>query len=286
MNTPHDNHEEIRELLLPYSLGELDPVERARVEQAIAAEPALRRELNELEDVAARLVQSLPRVAAPAALRSRVLDAVHAGTDRRLAAESDPATAAAPGAATATSSATTVPDAPVSLDRARFRRDRASRPRFVLPAFAGALAVACIALALVAFDLRGELDSQRDKVAELQTTSQERDSAPVGFERASSHEMTTSGRFEQTKGSLVQVSDKHWILLLRDLPSPGVGNTWQIWTADSRGQIHNVGQWGTGEDTGVLLLKSGDVREVMVSFEQTTRPAPVPSGTPVADVKI
>lgn len=74
MTDDSTHHDDLRELLVPFSLGELEPAERARVKRALDEDPSLREELVAIEETAARLVASVPRHAAPPALKQRVLD--------------------------------------------------------------------------------------------------------------------------------------------------------------------------------------------------------------------
>jgi hypothetical protein len=253
------SHDDIRELLLPYSLDLLEPGERARVEQALAADPALRTELASFEEVGARLVSGVELTPAPPQLRGRVLDAIHQGVDRDAVA----------------------PTPVASLAHARERRRR----RFVMPAFAGGLAVACLALAVVAVSLRNDLDSARSRADRLAAAANSARGQQNELAGATHYAVSTNDGFAKASGSLIQVSRDKWILLFNDVPSPGVGKSWQVWTADSNGLIQNVAQWSTGS-TQLIVLDRADIKEVMVSYEPTTRPAPVPSSAPVADVKV
>ena len=259
MNDAHS--EEMRELLLPYALGQLSVTEREQLEVALDADPDLRRELEAIEELGARILADVPRVAAPAALRTRVLDAVSPGADRPVSES-----AAAPVA---------------SLDVARTRRRR------LLPgAIAGSLVAACLVLAVVAVDLSRDLDVARDRADRLAQVAAERPGPPQGFEGSTTHPVSTTGEFADAHGSLVRISDKQWILLLRNVPSPGIGKSWQVWTLDSNGLVENVAQWVKGDSTRMIVLDRSDIKEVMVSFEPSTRPVPVPSSAPVADVKV
>jgi hypothetical protein len=258
MSQPHDD---IRELLLPYSLDLLEPGDRARVEQALAADPALRSELASVEDIGAQLVGGVELTPAPPQLRGRVLAAIQHGVAHD---DSDVAATAAP----------------IPITSAPSRR----RFRFAMPALAGGLAAACIALAVVSVSLRSDLDSARDRADRLAAEADGKD-VPPGLDGATHYAVSTNSGFAKASGSLIQVSKDKWILLFNDVPAPGVGKSWQVWTADSNGLIQNVAQWSTGS-TQLIVLDRADIKEVMVSYEPTTRPAPVPSSAPVADVKV
>jgi len=259
MTTDDEHRQEIREQLLPYALRELGPDDRMRVEEALDGDPTLRRELEDVEAAGARLMASVPHVPAPASLKGRVLSAVSAGADRPDLAKS-PAVV------------------PITQARSAWRGQ-------IAPFGIAGLAAACIALALVSFGLDRDRDSERARADRLEQQAGE-ERASGGFLGVSSRELTTSGSMQSATGSLIRVSEDKWILLLRGVPAPGVGRSWQIWTADSRGQIRNVAQWLDGGDTRVVVLDRSDIKQVMVSLEPTTRPAPVPSSDPVVNINV
>lgn len=265
--TEIDPQDEIRGLLALYALEQLDDRDRVRVERALAADPELRRELGAFEHVGARLADSLPSTSAPASIKQNVMASVRASAAHRNGGTiediADAAAAARPTPA----------------------RDRARRRWFTAPAFTGAMAAACLVLAAVTISTSRDLDAATERADRLQRAANERGGPPAGFEDATPHTVSTNGPFEQSTGSLIQVSKNKWILLFNDVPTPSAGNSWQVWTADSNGLIENVAQWKSG-DTQLLVLDRADIKQVMVSYEPTTRPAPVPSSDPVADVKV
>lgn len=265
--TEHAGHDDIRELLVPFALGELVDGELRRVQAALDASPELRGELAAIEETNARLiVGSVAHVAAPAALRGRVLDAIGAA-DRRAV---EPDAAAAPAAATV--------HGPVVTPAAPSRRWR--WPRIVVPALAGGFAVACIALGLVATSLNDDLDAANRRLDGLERRAAEAraasDSVPV----------STHGDMAPASGQLIRIGSDRWVLLMRDVPDPGAGNSWQVWTADDDGNIRNVGQWVAGASSQALLVTEADIRQVMVSFETTEQPVPTPGSEPVMSVEV
>jgi anti-sigma factor RsiW len=265
------HHDDLHELLVPYALGELDPSEQARVEVALDADPALRRELDEIEQAGSLLVAGgMRRQTAPPQLKGRVMAAVRAGADRSTAAPE-----AAPAAAPV-----------VELPRTA----RARRRWFEAPAFSGALVAACVLLAVVTVNLSNDLDSTRDQLDQLEQAEPTRDDVPstmpAAFQDATPYSVPTTQEFESTDGSLIRVSEDKWILAFRDVPEPANGKTWQVWTASSTGEIRNVAQWLTG-DTQLVVLDSDDIVEVMVSYETGVEPAPAPTlDGVVADLKV
>lgn len=267
--TDAQHNDEIRELLPLYALQLLDERDQVRVERALAADPELRRELGEYELVGARLTEGITPVAAPASIRSNVMASVRASAAHRAGG--------------------TIDDIADAAQSARPAAARARRRWFSSPAFSGAMAAACLVLAVVAIDLGRDLDAAEQRADRLEAATEQSTRTgggpPAGFEDAKPHTVATTGEFEGASGSLIQVSQDKWILLFNDVPTPAVGKSWQVWTADSNGLIENVAQWKSG-DTQLLVLDRADIVEVMVSYEPTTRPAPVPSSAPVADVKV
>jgi hypothetical protein len=253
----YDEHQELPELLVPYALGQLDAAAATRVKRALDTDPELRAQYAEIEAVGARLAASVPAVAAPPALRSRVLDAVAAAA---------------------------VPHPVEPLRRERVQR---SRWRFALPSLAAGFAAATLVLAGVAINLDRKLD---DTASDLKAATSEGagrpSGAPAGFEGSTIHPVSTSGDMAPASGSLINVGGDQMLLVLRDVPEPGEGNSWQVWTADSDGTIQNVAQWISGGETQIVAIDRTDITEVMVSFEETTTPVPAPTSAPVADVKV
>jgi hypothetical protein len=259
-------HDDLHELLVPDSLGELEGEDLARVERALREDDALREELEAIEATAAELVSTMPRHAAPPALRARVLDAVGAASD----AERDPARSAPMYVLPRETLAT-----PTVLRPSRWRRR-------ALPAFSGALAVACALLLAWAIDLRGELQDARD--AGARRTSQGDGAAPSWVTRASTHDVSTLGEFKQASGRLLEV-DGQILLMIEDLPDPEPGTSWQVWTAEGD-EIRNVAQWTNGRRVQLLVLEDGNVDQVMISHEATTEPVAKPGSAPLASVQV
>lgn len=255
-DTPHsDAHDELAELLVPYALGLLDDADAVRVQAAIDSDPALREEYAAIQATSAALVGSVPLVPAPASVRTRVFEAIGAAEQRA----EEPVVAPV-----------------VPITRATGRR-RSRFAAFALPTFAAVSAAACIALAFVAINLHGDLDDTRGKLARTGTQ------ADAGF---APHMVSTSGDLASASGALLKVADGQYVLMLRNVPDPGLGKSWQVWTKDQREQVKNVAQWKSDEDTRYVLLDSDDITDVMVSLENTTAPLATPGGPPVATVSV
>jgi hypothetical protein len=256
MNDDTQHHEEMRTLLVPFSLRLLDADERAAVERALESDASLRRELSEIEEGGAALLGTLPRVSAPPTIKSSVMSSVRASAEQAMAAD------------------------PVSIaDAPSARTGRRRRSWFTSPAFSGALAVACVALAVVAIDLNRDLNAANERADDFSIAS-----APE-LAYATKHTVATTDQFKDASGSLIRITDDKWLLAFKDVPEPAKGRSWQVWTATSAGEFSNVAQWSSG-DTHLLVVDSDDIVEVMVSYERTTEPAPAPSSDPVADIKV
>lgn len=261
--------EHMHDDLVAYALGHLDDAARARVVEALDADPTLRAELDSIEATGALLLAGgIERHRAPPALRSRVMDSVLAGADR--------------------GSVSYLPRTAPELDARASQGQVGWRGRRWWHAATAGLAAACVALAAVAMGLRQDLDAAQERASRLATPAPAEQGAtrPVGFEDATSHTVEMTGGFEQARGSLIRVADEQWILLLRDIPSPGPGESWQVWTADEDGDIENIARWADGASSRVILIDDDDIVEVMVSHETTTESIPTPVGATVADVKV
>jgi hypothetical protein len=258
-----DNIEGLGEELVAYALGDLDVAEQARMAAAIDADPRLQAELGAIEEAGARIVVSQAQHRAPSSLRSSVLGAV------------------ANEAADEASLAPVVP-----LQRASAPSSPRRRMRWVMPAVASVAVAASVLLAFVAIDARSDVSALEGRLGKIEAAaSSARDGAPAGYDGANILTVATEGAMEQSSGSLVQVGDKS-ILLLRDVPDPGAGHSWQVWTASEDGTIQNVAQWAAGDKAQVIVLDDKDIVEVMVSHEKGLTPVPAPAVPPVADVKV
>lgn len=67
------NTEELRDLIPAYSVGALDPDERAEMETALLHNPELAKELATYQEISERLLYSVPQVAPPRGLAGAVL---------------------------------------------------------------------------------------------------------------------------------------------------------------------------------------------------------------------
>ena len=254
--TDHHEHEDIRELLMPYALRELDDAAVLRVERALSTSPELRAELAGIDGVAARLLEQVPHVAAPPALRDRVLGTIGAVSPSHADTAREPA-----------------PAAVVSLSRRRALR-------YAVPTLTAASMAASLVLAFVAFSLHADLDAARSRADRAVAASGDRASD------RSMLPMSTSGALAPASGVLMPVDERHWMLEVRNLPSPGAGHSWQVWTANANGKVQNVAQWTGAASMSGIMIDRPDVTAVMISLEPTTKPMASPSAKPVAEVYV
>ena len=245
--------QELRELLPAYALGDIAEHDRARVDAALAHDASLREELSQLDETMATLVSAVPPERAPAALKGRVLDAVDAATTRRPAP-------------------TTAPEI-TSLQAARAARPARWR-RLMMPAVSGIAVAACVALAIVAVDLRSDLDAANDRLDSVGPLAQ-----------GSTYRVSTTDGLADARASMVRVGDSY-VFAIDDLPDPGEGKSWQLWAAHTDGTVRNLAQWSDGEHRVAVIDGGDDVAEVMISHENVTTPVPIPNGDPVADIKV
>lgn len=242
-----------REQLVPYVLGELTDVEQERLEQQLARDPELRAELEQIEETSLAMLAATPQLAAPPALKGRVMDAID-GAVAHDAARSAPSTGQ-----------------PATPQSARFT-DRLRSWLAPAPALAGGLAIACAVLAVALVDTRGALSDAKQDV---------RDARAAGSSGPQMLPVRTTDQLTGARGHLMREGDR-FVLVFEDLPSPGQGS-WQIWTADRQGTIRNVGMWkGNGRTHAVTIEGAGTIAKVLVSREQTTDRMASPSSAPVA----
>ena len=258
-----ESHDELALLLVPYALGLLDEAETLRVERVLKQDAALRAEYDEIQQTGAQLVGSVPLVRAPDSVKARVFEAIGAADHHPERGEASQVAAPAP------------------LADARARSTRRSQWRgFALPAFAGAAAAACVALALVVIGLHDDLDAANSKLSRETRTMQ------AQVDEMAPHRVSTNAEMASAHGALLRVGKDSWVLVLRDVPDPGFGKSWQVWTKDQQDKVRNVAQWVDDGNTRFVMLESGDISEVMVSLENTTLPRPSPGGPPVATVRV
>ncbi len=191
MTPPRDTSDgqDPRDQLVPYVLGELTDVERQRLEQQLASDPALREELVQIEEMSLTMLAATPQLAAPPALKGRVMEAIDGAVahDVRVAAAPEPAAHSRAG----------------WMQRLRERLAPA-------PAFAGGFAVACAVLAVLLVDARSELGDARDEArAARAAVSASPQMLPV----------RTTDQLTGARGHLMREGNR-FVLVFEDLPSP------------------------------------------------------------------
>jgi anti-sigma-K factor RskA len=197
-----------------YALNALSEFERAAFDRHLAGCPACATEVAELTETASRLAGPVAPVAPPAALRDRVL--AQAARTRQLDAR--PARpAGTPG---------------------RWRRPLI-------------LAVAA-AVALVAVSLGAVVQEQRVRDARQQAAAASRVSSVLAAPDAQVRTNPGPGGTGRVTLVVSQSRDQA-VALLRDLPDPGAGRTYQLWMVNGA-QATSKGVLGTGTTGGTVLI--------------------------------
>lgn len=211
-------HDEVLQLIAPVALATASEAEEHDVYAHAARCPACSDALAEMEQVAFGLAHASVAHPPPASLRARVLGAVDSAREQALLDE--PATAPRHTARAAAG------------EPARARRARPSLGSRIRrgwqPAMAGALAAACLALAMVVADSRSNVDSLRVRLDRVQ---QQRDAAQ---HQAAPLKASSSGAIQftdglQRAGGTLMTSGTRGYVVLTDVPAPPPGRSWQAW---------------------------------------------------------
>jgi anti-sigma-K factor RskA len=284
------------ELLLPgHAMGVLPDDEEAAVLAHLAECAACSADLTRVSATVGALEPLLPAVEPPPALRGRVLDAVAAA-----AGESGTRTAAEPSPQQPGVDPHRVPtdDVP-SLGAARAARAR--RRRWLEPSVAWpsiAAAVACIALLAVSFGMLsriGELEDSLDETrSELRAARGDDDarSTPVAGTYTAEQRLSLSRTrgFAATDASVAMTpgSDAA-VLVIRDLPAPSEGHSWQAWSIDAAGRKRSLDVLDRASGLVVIGvdLRAGDdpVQAVAITLEPRGG-SKQPTGVPVAHAQM
>lgn len=218
------HEDQVRDLLPAWALDAVDASERAAVERAIRADPALAEEARALREIAAEL--SLAAASTPpAALREATLSA--AGRTEQGAAPA----AAEPAAPRVGRGALPGADGPASLDEYRERRMR-RRDRWV--------AAAAIVLAAAIPGTLAIQQNERAQDAERRLDAIAGALAEPGAELLSA-QVATGGR------AVAVVTPDAAVFNAQGLEPPGAGRVYQLWVIAD----------GTPASAGLLPLQDG-----------------------------
>ncbi|MGK9221391.1 MULTISPECIES: anti-sigma factor [unclassified Microbacterium] len=253
---------DLDELLAGRALHALSPEDAARLEQALAADPALRARAQRDEETAALLADATPEVAPPAAIRDQLL--------ARIAGAAAPADVApeqsadAPAEPAASEPAASEPAGPAPSGLAR-----PSRRRW----FALAASVAVVAAVGLSALTIGRLLDRPDAVVALEQIAQAEDGQVL------EGELPGGGAIEM-----------HWshsvgevVVLADEAPALDEGRQYELWLVRGDEPIP-AGVFDGGVDEPLLLdgeLAPGDVVAVTIEQEGGS-PTGVPTTEPIA----
>lgn len=207
-----------------YVADALDAQEEEEFAAHLAVCPACRREVREFSETAAELAR-VAAVTPPAELRSAVLGAIR--EVRPLPPDNLPAEAPSPQPTTDTREAAIAETSPV--DELAVRRER--RTRRWLTAVAAAAVVVALALGGWGWGLN---EQRQDQVAQAQAED-ELLSAP------DAKIVVTPLRDGGRASFVVSKAQDRALFIGTDLPSPGAGQTYQLWRVYSPNDIRSAG---------------------------------------------
>ncbi|MDI6944470.1 anti-sigma factor [Microbacterium barkeri] len=263
---------DLDELLAGRALHALSPEDAARLEQALAADPALRARAQRDEETAALLADATPEVAPPAAIRDQLL--------ARIAGAAAPADVApeqsadAPAEPAASAPAASEPAGPAGsqageAEPAASAPARPGRRRW----FALAASVAVVAAVGLSALTIGRLLDRPDAVVALEQIAQADDGQVL------EGELPGGGAIEM-----------HWshsvgevVVLADEAPALDEGRQYELWLVRGDEPIP-AGVFDGGADEPLLLdgeLAPGDVVAVTIEQEGGS-PTGVPTTEPIA----
>jgi anti-sigma-K factor RskA len=243
MTNPSD---EEMDLLVAYSLDELEPHEAERVSRLLAERPELRATAAELRATLEKLPYALPEAEAPETLRERTLSFATGRTVRERA----------------------VPQQPLWR-----------RLTLAFGALSGALAVAAALLLGQVGDVQRQLAQAR---LELEQVAAERDQI-VGV--VSSSQVIAQLEGDAGRATLLQTPDGE-TLLAAQLPALAEGRVYQLWSIAGQDAPVSAGTFEVQPDgTALVRVPGGGQLTPETVFAVTDEPgpqgSPAPSTTPL-----
>jgi anti-sigma factor RsiW len=221
---------EIHDAAAAYALDALDPAEQDEFEQHLAGCADCRAEVAELREVAADLVLTDAAPPPPPALRASVLESI-VGVEQLAPLPGRPrrAMASDPTQPDEAEEPSVVPVPPAVVEPAvdELALRRASRRARALSVLVAAVTVVALALGGVAYSLARQ--SQAPQVAEPQVSQgPEVDPSLLGAPDAKILKTTLSNGAKVS--FVVSKSENRAAFVSTDLPSPGAGNEYHLWT--------------------------------------------------------
>ncbi|MGX9347798.1 anti-sigma factor [Microbacterium sp. KNMS] len=261
---------DLDELLAGRALHALSPEDAARLEQALAADPALRARAQRDEETAALLADATPEVAPPAAIRDQLLARIAgAAAPADVAREESPDAPAEPAASAPAASEPAGPAPSEPAEPAPSAPARPGRRRW----FALAASVAVVAAVGLSALTIGRLLDRPDAVVALEQIAQADDGQVL------EGELPGGGAIEM-----------HWshsvgevVVLADEAPALDEGRQYELWLVRGDEPIP-AGVFDGGVDEPLLLdgeLAPGDVVAVTIEQEGGS-PTGVPTTEPIA----
>lgn len=272
---------DLDELLAGRALHALSPEDAARLEQALAADPALRARAQRDEETAALLADATPEVAPPAAIRDQLLARIAGAAAPADVARDESADAPAqPAGSRAGEPVEPAPSAPAEPAASEPAASRAVEPAASALArpgrrrwFALAASVAVVAAVGLSALTIGRLLDRPDAVVALEQIAQAEDGQVL------EGELPGGGAIEM-----------HWshsvgevVVLADEAPALDEGRQYELWLVRGEEPIP-AGVFDGGVDEPLLLdgeLAPGDVVAVTIEQEGGS-PTGVPTTEPIA----
>ena len=285
-------HDDIRLLIPAVAMGVADEGELERVERHVASCADCRRELDDVRAVSDQLPYAAPSHEPPRSLRAKILADAAARPQVDAPADSRVGAVAASEAVSTQAPPSVVPAD--DLDRARDKR-RARRRFAGWPAAATGIAVAaCIALAVVTSSLTDRIDSLEGSLERTRAQSDQRDQSgnavDVALVSDDVVDVTHTPALRNARGYVaIDRSSNTGVLVIRDLPAPPKGRSWQAWSIDSTGRKESLDI--LNGDAGLLLLpvRLDDRGNAVQTLAITIEPkggSRQPTGIPVATAQL
>jgi Anti-sigma-K factor rskA, C-terminal/Putative zinc-finger len=281
------DHRAFRELAAGAALDDLDPAERASLDDHLAACSDCRDEARELVDVAGLLTFAVPQRRPPASLRGGVLAAIAASEGRPVGvpaaalAYAGAAPIAAPALAAPALAAPATPSLPlaptgaadvIEIDVLRRERARYRRLSFAGLAAAAALAIAVGALGTTAAGLNGRLEetaAERDAAVAQLARTDEAMTVVLAPDHATAV-LTPEPMAAQANVYVVYRpgTTEAW-LMAENLPPTPPGSVYQLWSADAAG-VHGLTTFTCEASQACLApfgVDLGDAKATMITLE-------------------
>lgn len=265
--TPRRSHDELQLLLPLLALDQIeDADERFALAEHLAECEACQLELAQIESTLESIQAAAPIAEPPAGLRARILS--HPDVMARAGANTDAVqpTASAGDAAVARDAAPVSPavepadgDATATVALLSTRR---ARRRFVpaRSAMLPVLAAACLLLAVVTVglgvkinDLQGQRSDLRAAAADAKTEVASLRAPVIATNEAP---VSLTGPLSEAKSAVALLhGNRTAIIVVRDMPPPGAGHSWQAWVLDAHKRPISLAVMDTGAPMAVLRVR-------------------------------